>query len=132
MPMSEVRTSLWSASSRSAAMASTSERAGGSASGSSRRIDSGTAASVNASSESYPSASSITACSAASGPMWRSSNRSRIPVVPPGAAVSPGRAVDSAILDPSARWWTDRRGGRSPSVVGPERFTRADPDFPRR
>ncbi len=52
MPMSEVRTSLWSASSRSAAIASTSERAAGSASGSVRRMDSGTAASVNASSDS--------------------------------------------------------------------------------
>src|SRR5882762_4251141 len=61
---------------RSAWSTSRSVRPGGSASGRRSRMSSGTMASMNASSDSYPSAASMPRVSSGLGPMWRVTKRS--------------------------------------------------------
>src|SRR5262245_28683970 len=76
MPMQERRTSFASASAAIEASASRSLLAAGSASRLLVRIDAGTAAATSASSVAWPRTRSMDSTSAASGPMWRSANRS--------------------------------------------------------
>ena len=76
MPISGVSTWLRPASSRSRASASISEMASGRSRGPSWRMLGGTTRSTSSSSELSPSSSSIAACSAGSGPMWRVGNSS--------------------------------------------------------
>src|SRR5690606_6521632 len=74
--MKRRRTLLRSAMSRIFASASTSVMDWGRSSGSRVRIEAGTIASVNVSSDSWPTTRSICATSASLGPMWRSMNAS--------------------------------------------------------
>src|SRR5438093_623595 len=67
---------FWAARPRSAWRTSRSVRPGGSASGRRSRISSGTTASMNASSDSYPSVASMPRVSSGLGPMWRVTKRS--------------------------------------------------------
>src|SRR5256884_1777107 len=67
---------FWAARPRCAWSTSRSVRPGGSASGRRRRMSAGTTASMNASSDSYPSVASIPRVSSGLGPMWRVTKRS--------------------------------------------------------
>src|SRR6267143_3056609 len=81
---------FWAASPRSAWSTSRSVRPGGSASARRSRMSSGTTASMNASSDSYPSVASMPRVSSGLGPMWRVTKRS--------AGASAARTVGMTLL----------------------------------
>ncbi len=72
-------------------------------------MTSGTAASASSSSDPYPMTASILACSSSVGPMWR-----------------PENGADDSSADSGVCGMEDLSdsGGSSPSVMGPESFTR--------
>src|SRR5438093_9625328 len=81
---------FWAARPRSAWRTSRSVRPGGRARGGGSRISSGTTASMNASSDSYPSVASMLRVSSGLGPMWRVTKRS--------AGASEARTVGMTLL----------------------------------
>src|SRR6266545_18580 len=111
MPMSEVNTSLRCARSRRRSTASVSLRAAGTRSASRVRMLSGTAWSISCSTDARPSASSMRACSSASGPTWRPTKRS--------GASSSGRDCSGAIAPPVPRSASPRAGLRWPRASWP-------------